>query len=215
MGAIAGGVVGGVVVIGLLAVLFLFCRRRRHVDRIDHAPPNAATLVDDGNQYVAPTSAWNPNSRTALTSPSHISSNPSAAHPIGYDPYAESSRPTQTSMPSSSSYPRSQGQTFAASNPDPNSESIFPVPMRRGSTEKTRKGEITIQLEDREQQLAALQSRRTIRHAPSMSETTGGSSTGGSEAVLESQVQSLQQEVARLREMMETMGEEAPPQYQG
>jgi len=80
-----------------------------------------------------------------------------------------------------------------------------------------RKAEISRELEDRQQALAAALGEVRPAHYPSfsspMSQTAVDTVHRRSDTVLESQVEDLNREVARLREKLESMGDEAPPQY--
>ena len=71
-----------------------------------------------------------------------------------------------------------------------------------------RKAEMSRQLEDRQQELV-----QTPLSPSSMSRTAVDTIHIGSDPVLESRVEGLTREVIELREMLESQGDVAPPQY--
>ena len=94
------------------------------------------------------------------------------------------------------------------------------VPQQSGRylSEKVRRGEISRQLEERQQQLTALQTTSSLHSSPSspsMAQSPVDTVHREHDTALESQVEELKQEVMRLREMMGVLGGEPPPRYYG
>jgi hypothetical protein len=138
--------------------------------------------------------------------------------PQSTDPHSDSDL---TSLPRVSSTLLSQrrhhSSLLTGTNRDLLQENV-PQQSGRYLSEKARRGEISRQLEERQQQLTALQTTSSLQSSPSspsMAQSPVDTVHREHDTALESQVEDLKQEVMRLREMMGVLGGEPPPQYYG
>jgi len=227
VGAIVGGAVGGLVILALLGIMLVLCRRRRSPEY--HSTTTSQPLDEPSSAYTMngsgtaqsgwrePESRWatnRPTSSLPVSSQSHIRTASGEVIPAAgllststFDPYSGHSSDTSANPVSLSQEPF-QRPPLVASNPDL-TLSGTPHP-----NEKAGLGELSHQLENRQQQLAALESKRSIRYPSTNHQPT--SSASGSNTVndpaLEAQVDELKREVERLRQIM-LEGQQAPPEY--
>ncbi|KAK1225677.1 hypothetical protein PQX77_011369 [Marasmius sp. AFHP31] len=223
-GAIVGGVIGALVLIGCALVAFFLCRRRRNAkpkpvdidgpgNNIQVAPYMAQAQPQHGNDYnpynaPGPRSSGVPTYYQTQTYTAHSRAT-SASYPS--DSYRDTSGSATTFEPESSSTGTGR---FGSSAPTP-----APIPIRSPLSEKGLLMQRQQQLDRMREELTTLESSRGYAHAPRSDSGTirsGVTSTEGEMAELREQIRELQAQM-RMYPGRQQEGQEVvdtpPPTY--